>query len=372
MSVSGLDEFDRTLQTSQTWLEDLRYELGFYERKQAYRALESTLHGLRDCLDYDAAAQLGSRLPMLIRGLYYKGWTPELEPVKHNCRDHLFSRIRNRFREDSRIDPEAVGRAGFKLLSHRISPDALAKIIDRLPDDVRTLFPRTPPPSAPGEVRGAGEDARIESDVLKILAWDARLEGAEITVNVRDGVVRLTGSVPSYAARKSAGRRALDIAGVKALENQLQIVFQTASPPSDAEIQTYIKDALLWSPDVDPSHIQIGVENGRVQLEGTVRLYAEKMSAEEAAGRVTGVQDVINQIAVVPTERILDQAIAQNVLSALELHPELNLQNIDVEVSDGLVTLSGTVPTRRLYQAALDVTRYTRGVVNIEDRIVVG
>ena len=78
MSMTGLDVFDRTLQKSHEWLDDIRYELDFSERKQAYRALRSTLHGLRDCLTSEDAAHRGAQLPMLIRGLYYEGWNPAL------------------------------------------------------------------------------------------------------------------------------------------------------------------------------------------------------------------------------------------------------------------------------------------------------
>ena len=218
----------------------------------------------------------------------------------------------------------------------------------------------------------AADEARIQSDVLKMLARDVRMHGAEITAAVSGNIVRLTGSLPSYTARKAAEHTALHVAGVQAVENDLRIVPKTPTPPSDAEIQAHIKDALLWSPDIDPSDVGILVQNGGVQLEGTVTTYAEKTAAEEIAGRVTGVQDIVDHMAVVPTQRVSDRAIAQNVQEALTLHPEMDLENIDVEVSDGLVTLAGAVPTRTLYDAALDATRYTRGVINIEDKIVIG
>jgi uncharacterized protein (DUF2267 family) len=38
--------------------------------------LRATLHALRDRLIIDEVAQLSAQLPMLIRGLYYKGWDP--------------------------------------------------------------------------------------------------------------------------------------------------------------------------------------------------------------------------------------------------------------------------------------------------------
>jgi len=79
----------------------------------------------------------------------------------------------------------------------------------------------------------------------------------------------------------------------------------------------------------------------------------------------------VNKIAVVPRDRILGKTIAENVVSALDRSPELDLGDVDVRVEDGVVSLSGSVPTQSLYRSALDAARYTRGVIQIEDRIVV-
>jgi uncharacterized protein (DUF2267 family) len=65
-------------------------------RQQSYDALRSVLHALRDRLTVQEAADLAAQLPMLIRGLYYEGWSPSKVPVKMD-REEFLARIRADF-----------------------------------------------------------------------------------------------------------------------------------------------------------------------------------------------------------------------------------------------------------------------------------
>ena len=68
MSSTGLDVFDKTLQTTHQWLDDLMEELG-PDRQVAWHALGAVLRALRDRLPLGLAAHLGSQLPILVRGV---------------------------------------------------------------------------------------------------------------------------------------------------------------------------------------------------------------------------------------------------------------------------------------------------------------
>ncbi|MFO7965932.1 MAG: BON domain-containing protein [Desulfobacterales bacterium] len=371
MSMTGLDVFDRTLQKTNEWLNDIGGELGFVERRAAYGALRAVLQGLRDCLTVDEAAHFGAQLPMLIRGLYYEGWRPAHKPVEENRRDHILSRIRQQFAENARIDPVTIARGVFEIIFQRITQGEMEDIVHMLPKEIDDFFPATAIEAIERGARGSAEASRLKADVKRILSLDVRLDKSDIEVNASGSTIKLSGSVPSYAARKTAEQVVMNVPGVKMVENRLAIVPKTATPPNDAEIEAYLRDALLWSPEIEPDGITISVENGRIELGGTVSSYWEKTVAEEIAGQIGGVRDVANTIAVVPTDRLMDQVIARNVVSTLELHPEIAVERLDIHVSDGSVSLSGNIPTYRLYQAALDAARYTRGVINIDDKIIV-
>ena len=76
MSLTAIAPIERTVHATNNWLEELKEELRLQDRQQAYHLLRVVLHTLRDRLTVAEAVDLGAQLPMLIRGLYYEGWTP--------------------------------------------------------------------------------------------------------------------------------------------------------------------------------------------------------------------------------------------------------------------------------------------------------
>ena len=68
--------FDRTVHTTNRWLQELTGLLDGGSRHDAYVALRATLHALRDRLPIEETAELAAQLPMLVRGFYYEGWDP--------------------------------------------------------------------------------------------------------------------------------------------------------------------------------------------------------------------------------------------------------------------------------------------------------
>ena len=56
MSATGLDVFDKTVQTTNAWLKEIMEVTG-PDRRRAYRVLAAVLHALRDRLAVDEAAQ---------------------------------------------------------------------------------------------------------------------------------------------------------------------------------------------------------------------------------------------------------------------------------------------------------------------------
>ena len=75
MSATGLDVFDKTLQSTNIWLDEIMEKLG-PDRQVAWHVLSAVLHALRDRLQIGLAVHLGAQLPLLVRGLYYDQWHP--------------------------------------------------------------------------------------------------------------------------------------------------------------------------------------------------------------------------------------------------------------------------------------------------------
>ena len=65
---------------------------------------------------------------------------------------------------------------------------------------------------------------------------------------------------------------------------------------SDQELQQNVWSELNWDPRVNTTGVRLRVDRGIVLLTGTIGSYAEKLAAKNAAHRVAGVLDVVNDL----------------------------------------------------------------------------
>src|SRR5262249_44622070 len=125
------------IHTTNIWLE----ELGWEDRRRAYQALRAVLHALRDRLTVAEVADLGAQLPLLIRGLYYEGWTPQEKSVKQRKREDFLAHIAATFRDHWEVYPEGVAWAVFKVLARHVSAGEIWDVLHVLPAEIRSLWP---------------------------------------------------------------------------------------------------------------------------------------------------------------------------------------------------------------------------------------
>jgi uncharacterized protein (DUF2267 family) len=141
MSVDTIAPIEATVHVTNTWLRELMDELGWTDRHRAYHALRVVLHTLRDRLTVAEAVDLGAQLPMLLRGLFYEGWTPAGKPLKVRQREAFLAPIAEAFRDDPEVYPEAVAWAVFKVLQRHVSPGEISDVRHVLPASIRALWP---------------------------------------------------------------------------------------------------------------------------------------------------------------------------------------------------------------------------------------
>lgn len=213
-------------------------------------------------------------------------------------------------------------------------------------------------------------DETIKKLVNDQLYWDHRVDASDVKIAVDDQVVTLDGSVPTYAARVAAFDDTRDVTGVKGVINNLEIDY-TIEPelPTDANIEKFVTDRFRWDPNLKSYKINVSMNNGWATLEGTVDAYWKKIRAEVKAADVLGVVGVINNLAVVPTESIKDEVIANHVIQALERNVNVFAEDVNVKVENGIVTLSGEVPTWTARSAAYDAAMFTYGVLDVVDSL---
>lgn len=141
----------------------------------------------------------------------------------------------------------------------------------------------------------------------------------------------------------------------------------------DTVLKAEVLAELEWEPMVDPSHIGVTVRDGLVTLTGHVESYWQKRAAEKAAGRVRGVKAVAGDITVrLPVEVSRgDEEIAAAAVNRLDWDSVVPRDAVKVLVTDGNVTLSGTVAQAYQRAAAGQAVQSLWGVLSLANDITV-
>jgi osmotically-inducible protein OsmY len=142
---------------------------------------------------------------------------------------------------------------------------------------------------------------------------------------------------------------------------------------TDLELKKSVEAEMDYEPSVHAAEIGVAAKDGIVTLTGRVQSYWEKLAAERAASRVSGVKAVVNELEIrLPSfsERT-DEDIARAALNALDWSISVPSERIKVKVSKGWITLEGNVEWQYQKAAAEKAVRFLTGVKGVSNLIEV-
>lgn len=137
------ESFENTVQKTNLWLGEIASAMGTEDRHRALLALRAVLHILRDRMTLEEIAQLSAQLPLLVRGIYFEGWSPTHKPIKEHSNEELFTHIYDAFPNEPALDAEMIIRSVFSVLARHVTGGEIQDVIDQLPDRMRGLWPQT-------------------------------------------------------------------------------------------------------------------------------------------------------------------------------------------------------------------------------------
>lgn len=194
------------------------------------------------------------------------------------------------------------------------------------------------------------------------------------TVEVRDGVVTLTGRSRSVWAKTRAVALSMETEGVVAVEDRLEI----ARGESDQKVAEEVAKAVNRYPYFTIyDDVNLQIENGAVILHGRVTMPFKSEEIETRVSKVLGVQSVDNRIETLPVN-IGDQRLRAALLYRIygdsmfrEYASRVN-PPIHIVVERGRVALTGAVRSEVEKRKAEHIARSTFGVFAVENRLQVG
>jgi len=264
---------------------------------------------------------------------------------------------------------------------------AIAKGIDGV-TEVRNLLQVVPEAqSKPVSVADSDLKDRIE----KALKADQTVAKSSISVeSVNNGVVLLSGNAASLNAHLRAIEVAGRVPGVRRVASEIKSPDTIADAeiykerpsnagdaphtPTDYYVTSMTKMRLLANSDTPALDINVDTRDGVVTLFGIVPTAQAKAAAEAEARKVSGAKNVRNELQIVPEQardkvEVRDEDLMKKVDAAFDTRPPLRDADITVEVKNGVVRLTGSVPSQGDRLEAAVAARSVAGVRSVRDEL---
>jgi osmotically-inducible protein OsmY len=212
-------------------------------------------------------------------------------------------------------------------------------------------------------------DKDLQHDVMDELKWEPSVNAAHIGVTVKEGIVTLTGHVPSYAEKYGAEKAAKRVYGVKAVADELDVKLPGSSKRTDEDIARACVSALKTNYSVPDEKIKLVVNSGSVTLEGDVEWQFQKEAALNAVRYLTGVTGVSNKLTV--KAHVSAGDVKNKIEAAFKRSAEIDARRVRVEAHDGKVILHGHVRSWAELEEAQQAAWAAPGVTAVENQLAV-
>ncbi len=211
-------------------------------------------------------------------------------------------------------------------------------------------------------------DSQIQNDVIQELKWDPSVTHEHIGVTVDDGIVTLSGTVPTYIEKWAAEKAAQKVAGVKAVVEKIEVKLASSTERDDKALAKAVVQQFKWNVQVPDQLIKTSVEDGWVTLTGEVEWDFQRNAAAKCIRALSGVRGVSNDITI-KVKKVQPEVIKQKIEEALRREVEREAQKIKVDVNGSKVTLSGDVHSFREKWDARGAALSAPGVTTVENNL---
>jgi len=276
----------------------------------------------------------------------------------------------------SSLSVQAAVKGGTVTLTGNVKSWSQREVAERLAEAVRGV--REVKNQLAVEPLVTRSDVDVQKDVTSRFHWDRLLDDGLIGVAIKHGKVTLKGVVRSAAERRRASRLAW-VGGAKAVDDAAVTVDWSAKERevrknkvekiSDAQIAQAIRDAAALDPWMMAAKLEVNVASGNATLRGNVASLEGKTAAERVAHDTLGVNDVNNQLEVVPHSSVADSALEEHVRNVLRYDPAMTSFAVGVASKGGTVSLTGSVKTAFERALATELASGVLGVKRVDNQL---
>ena len=284
--------------------------------------------------------------------------------------------VRDALRDDDRVDASEIivkSKNGIVTLSGSLDSMAGKKYADL---ETKKIYGVRGVVNKISVVPTWRSDADIRNAVQRRILNSAVIDSQGIEVSSSGGTVTLSGSVDAWNESQEAALLASEVRGVKKVVDDISTKWTTKR--SDQEIKNDVVAKLGRDVYLESLPIAVAVKNGMVTLTGTVGSAYESSRAYDAVRWISHVKGLENKLKVdswrdhgTRTKKSIpsDSELRDAVRNELKADSRVNTADIEVAVSYGSVTLTGTVYSHKEKKTAEQDVRDVIGVAWVSNKL---
>ncbi|MCV7161537.1 BON domain-containing protein [Mycolicibacterium brisbanense] len=214
----------------------------------------------------------------------------------------------------------------------------------------------------------SNEDTILVEDVVDELKSDPAIDSSGVAIAGHDGVITLSGVVPTYWQKIQAEHAVWRVRGVRGLADELHVEASGTHVRDDTDIATDAVAVLQSHSDL-PSTIDATVRQGYITLTGIVDWHFQRLTAAKAVRHIRGVKGVYNNLELRGGPKVAD--VRTHIRNELLRTVNQEVNRIEIDTKDGSVTLRGTVQSQADAAAARRAAWAVPGVRNVHDLLAI-
>jgi len=156
-----------------------------------------------------------------------------------------------------------------------------------------------------GEANAEHSDGWLNTKVKTTLLFHRNVRATKTGVDVKDGIVTLSGEANSQAQKELTTEYAKDVEGVKEVKNEMTVakilskLDETIGEKiDDASITAQVKSSLLSHRSTSALKTKVSTTDGVVTLHGIAKNDAEKSLVTKLVTDIDGVKSVVNKMTI--------------------------------------------------------------------------
>ena len=213
------------------------------------------------------------------------------------------------------------------------------------------------------------KDHDVQKAVLEQLDFDPAINASHIGVAVRDGVVSLSGHVPSLAERARAETAAGQVHGVRAVVGDLKVELAGHCESPDEIVAQRAYERLASNTMVPLDRVHLSVKDGAVTLRGDVDWQYQREAALTDLRHLNCVREIHDEIVIKPPVKA--DAVKVRIREAMARLGIPSASSIVVDTRGSDIELTGNVGSWHEKGLAESIAWSVPGVSHVHNHLTV-